>query len=205
LNDVVPYKAWTGRKPDVSHLRVFGSLGWAHVPRQVHRGKLESQAVKVQMLGWWVDEAKGYHLEDLENGKLIASRDVRFFKDNSPSDLASIEVQDTPANNKDVNTLVNNAIQKDITPLPIQKDNTLLKESPFPLTVPPFDDAEINSPAKASGPDEVPNSPPLPALCLSGCEQKTPSHFALMAIDDIIILGNVNFAFIAVAEEPKTY
>jgi len=73
LDSVVSYEAWTGRKPDVSHLRVFGSLGWAHVPRQVRRGKLESQAVKVQMLGWWVNKAKGYRLEDLENGKLIAS------------------------------------------------------------------------------------------------------------------------------------
>jgi len=44
------------------------------------------------MLGWWVNEAKGYCLEDLENGKLIASRDVRFFEDDSPSDLVSIEV-----------------------------------------------------------------------------------------------------------------
>jgi len=116
------------------------------------------------MLGWWVDEAKGYCLEDLENGKLIASQDVRFFEDDSPSNLASIEVQGAPANNQDVNTLVNNAIQKDITPLPIQKDNTLLKESPSPLAVPPFDDVEINSSAKVSGPDEVPNLPPLPAL-----------------------------------------
>jgi len=33
LNGVVPYEAWTGRKPDVSHLRVFGLLGWAHVPK----------------------------------------------------------------------------------------------------------------------------------------------------------------------------
>jgi len=119
--------------------------------------------------------------------------------------LASIEVQNTPANNKDVNALVNNAIQKDITPLPIQKDDILLKESPSSLTVPLFNDAEINSPTKASGPDKVPNSPPLPALYCSGHEQKTPSRFALMAIDNVTTLGNVNFAFIAVAEEPKTY
>ena len=152
-----------------------------------------------------MDEAKGYRLEDLENGKLIASRDVRFFEDDSPSNLVSIEVQDAPANNQDVNTLVNDAIQKDITPFPIPKDNTLLKKSPSPLTVPPFDDAEINSPAKVSGPDEVPNSPPLPASRCSGRKQKTPSHFALMAIDDVTTLGNVNFTFIAIAEEPKTY
>jgi len=119
--------------------------------------------------------------------------------------LASIKVQDAPANNQDVNTLVNDAIQKDITPLLIQKDDTLLKESPSPLAVLPFDDVEINSPAKVSGPDEVPNLPPLPAPQRSGRERKTPSRFALMAIDDITTLGNVNFAFIAIAEEPKTY
>jgi len=124
------------------------------------------------MLGWWVDEAKGYRLEDLENGKLIASRDVRFFEDDSPSNLVSIEAQDAPANNQDINTLVNDAIQKDITPFPIPKDNTLLKKSPSPLTVPPFDDAKINSPAKVSGPDEVPNSPPLPASRRSGRDSK---------------------------------
>jgi len=73
LSGRVPYEAWTGRKPDVSHLRIFGSLGWAHVPEEVHRGKLESRAVKVCMLGWWTDETKGYRLEDLENGKLITA------------------------------------------------------------------------------------------------------------------------------------
>jgi len=80
-----------------------------------------------------VNEVKGYCLKDLENGKLIASQDARFFEDNLLSNLASIEVQDVSANNKDVNALVNNAIQKDITPLPIQKDNTLLKKSPSHL------------------------------------------------------------------------
>jgi len=44
------------------------------------------------MLSWWIDEAKGYHLEDLKNSKLIASQDIRFFKNSLPSDLAFIEV-----------------------------------------------------------------------------------------------------------------
>jgi hypothetical protein len=44
------------------------------------------------MLGWWVDESKGYHLEDLENGKLISSWDVKFDEDNSLSNVASIDI-----------------------------------------------------------------------------------------------------------------
>jgi len=52
LSGRVPYEAWTRHKPDVSYLCIFGSLGWAHVPEEVRRGKLESRAVKVCMLGW---------------------------------------------------------------------------------------------------------------------------------------------------------
>jgi len=65
------------------------------------------------MLGWWVDEAKGYCLEDLENGKLIASQDVRFFEDDLPSESAVIEVDNSPTSSKDINDLVDNAIAKD--------------------------------------------------------------------------------------------
>jgi len=79
LKGIVPYEAWTGHKADVSHLWIFGLLGWVYVPKQVRRGKLESRAVKVHLLGWWNNEAKGYWLEDLENRKLIASQDVHFF------------------------------------------------------------------------------------------------------------------------------
>jgi len=50
LSGRVPYEAWTGHKPDVFHLCIFGSLGWAHIPEEVHRGKLELRAVKVYML-----------------------------------------------------------------------------------------------------------------------------------------------------------
>jgi len=73
LKEIVPYEAWTRHKPNVSHLHIFGSLSWAHVSKQVRKGKLESRAVKVQLLGWWTDETKGYQLEDIENGKLITS------------------------------------------------------------------------------------------------------------------------------------
>jgi len=51
LKEIVPYEAWTKRKPDVSYLCIFGSLGWAYIPKQVRKGKLESRAVKVQLLG----------------------------------------------------------------------------------------------------------------------------------------------------------
>ena len=200
LHSVVPYEAWTGRKPNISHLRVFGSLGWAHVPKQVHKGKLESQAVKVRMLGWWVDEAKGYRLENLENGKLIASRDVCFFEDDLPSESAVIEVDNSPTSSKDINDLVNNAIAKDSAISPIPEDN-----SPPSLDISPSNPLKKDTPATDPATDNLTNTLSPPALRRSGYERKIPSRFALTTIDDISTCDNSNIAFIAVAGEPKTY
>lgn len=111
LEGNVPYEAWTGCRPDISHLHIFSSLGWAHVPKEVYHGKLESCAVRVHLLGWWTDETKGYRLEDLENGKLITSRDVQFNEDENPSELASIDIGLPKSTPEDVDNLVDEAIE----------------------------------------------------------------------------------------------
>jgi hypothetical protein len=40
LNGITPQEAWNKRKPSVSHLKVFGSIGYVHVDDQV-RTKLD--------------------------------------------------------------------------------------------------------------------------------------------------------------------
>ena len=32
LEEKTPFEAWSGHKPNVSHLRVFGSKAWARIP-----------------------------------------------------------------------------------------------------------------------------------------------------------------------------
>ncbi len=39
-----PQEAWTGRKPDVSHLKVFGCKAFAHIPDE-KKSKLESKSM----------------------------------------------------------------------------------------------------------------------------------------------------------------
>ena len=113
LEGKIPYTEMSDSncKPDVSHLRIFGSLGWAHVPKEVRHGKLEPRAIHVRMLGWWADETKGYKLEDLENGKLIASRDVQFHEDSTPSELAHVKL--SGSNPEEIDNLIDTAIYPD--------------------------------------------------------------------------------------------
>lgn len=96
--DKVPYHAWTGRKPDVSHLRTFGCTAYVQIPKKVRGGKLDPTAVKCRFLGWWADETKGYRLEVADDPKhtLITSRDVSFVEDESPHDLVHM-TSDQPA------------------------------------------------------------------------------------------------------------
>jgi len=157
------------------------------------------------MLGWWVDEAKGYHLEDLENGKLIASRDVHFHEDDLPSELAVIEVGDPPANATEINNPINDAITKDSTSLLVLKNDLSPMNSPSSPNIFPSNSSKENAPNTKTALDDLSNISSLPILCCSGRERKVPSCFALTSIDDTSIHGNVNIAFIAIAGEPKTY
>ena len=69
-----PYELWTGRKPNVSHLRVYGSIAMVHVPK-IKRKKFDSKAVK-HILVDYDDTIKGYRCYNRATQKIIISRDV---------------------------------------------------------------------------------------------------------------------------------
>jgi transposase InsO family protein len=46
LENKTPQEYWIGHKPNVAHLRVFGSAGYAHVPDQ-RRTKLDDKSTKL--------------------------------------------------------------------------------------------------------------------------------------------------------------
>ena len=78
LNGKTPHEAWTGNKPRVGHLRVFGSLAYAHVPEQ-GRNKLALRARKCVFVGY-AQDAKAYRLWDISAKKIVVSRDVDFWE-----------------------------------------------------------------------------------------------------------------------------
>lgn len=71
-----PYELWIGKKPDLSHLRVFGSEAFAHVPKQL-RDKLDAKAKKMLLVGYKGDSA-GYRLYDPGAKRVSEVRNVIF-------------------------------------------------------------------------------------------------------------------------------
>lgn len=75
LEVIIPEEAWTGKKPRVSHFRIFGSPCWKHVPDE-KRKKLDDKSTEMIMVGYHPTGA--YKLYDPIEKKVTYSRDVIF-------------------------------------------------------------------------------------------------------------------------------
>lgn len=71
-----PYEAYYGKKPTISHLRIFGSNAFVHVHKDL-RTKLDSKNRKCILVGY-CEESKAYRLFDPARRQILISRDVVF-------------------------------------------------------------------------------------------------------------------------------
>lgn len=69
-----PYELWKNKKPNVSHLKIFGSPAMVHIPKQ-KRLKWDKKAVKHILVGY-CETTKGYRLYNPNTRKIVISRDV---------------------------------------------------------------------------------------------------------------------------------
>ena len=74
--NTTPHEMWTGKRPDVSHLQVFGCAAYAHIPAE-HRRKLDSKATKMIMVGY-SRGTSGHRLIDKTSRRMLIRKDVIF-------------------------------------------------------------------------------------------------------------------------------
>ena len=58
VHNVTPEEKYTGTKPDLSHMKVFGCIAYVHVPDEM-RTKLDPKAEKCVFIGYSLEQ-KGY-------------------------------------------------------------------------------------------------------------------------------------------------
>lgn len=73
---MTPYEAWSGKKPHLEHIKIFGCLAYMKVP-SVHVKKLDDRSKVVIYLGK-EPGTKAHRLYDPDNNKIHVSRDVVF-------------------------------------------------------------------------------------------------------------------------------
>ncbi len=73
-----PQETWSGTKPDLFHLKIFGCITFTHVPNE-KRTKLESKSMPCAFLKYYED-TKVYCLICVETKRVIKSKDVMFIE-----------------------------------------------------------------------------------------------------------------------------
>ncbi|MCO5611256.1 hypothetical protein L7F22_065508 [Adiantum nelumboides] len=76
VHDMTLEETFTGKKPNVSHFKVFGCIAYVHV-RDELRTKLDPKAKKCVFIGYLVEQ-KGYKCYNIVTRQVRVSRDVVF-------------------------------------------------------------------------------------------------------------------------------
>ncbi|WVZ99076.1 hypothetical protein U9M48_044426 [Paspalum notatum var. saurae] len=76
LDGQTPFEAWHGRKPNVSHLRTFGCVGYVKVTK-LGLSKLEDRSKPMVLLGYKAG-SKAYRMYDPMERRVVISHDVVF-------------------------------------------------------------------------------------------------------------------------------
>ena len=149
--DKTPFELFRGRKPDISLLRAFGAVAYAHVPKDKRR-KLEFPAVKGIMVGYPTN-GRGYRIL-LPNGSIIQSRNVAF----DESKVLAKAASDIKLKGSLLDTGNNSSAGND----PLDDDDDSPDSAP-PPAAPPASPASGTTPDPSSGPAPPPPSPPSPS------------------------------------------
>jgi transposase InsO family protein len=168
--DMTPQEAWSGEKPNLSHLRTFGCRAFAHVPKNL-RSKLDSKAKACLYLGPSFN-SPAHRLLDLETNRLITSRDVIFDESvlglpNQTAEKVSISLKPAKA-----------AAPPSAIPVVLEQPVEDPPAAPVPPAAPPAAPPAIEViPDDSEEEDEV-AALPAPAITTSkGRAVKPPSRF----------------------------
>lgn len=79
LGKKTPEGVFTGKKPEVSHLRIFRCVTYCHIPDE-ERSKLDQIAKKGYVVGY-SETSKAYKIYVPSSRKIVVRRDVKFMED----------------------------------------------------------------------------------------------------------------------------
>lgn len=106
LNERTPYEVWTGNKPNLSHLKIFGSTVMVHVPKEKRR-KFDKKSKEMILMGYG-ETVKGYRIFDPEKNIVITSRDIVVMEETKEKEVLiqieqEVSLKETDENLKEEN------------------------------------------------------------------------------------------------------
>ena len=88
-------EVFTGKKPEVGHLRIFGSMAYYHVPNE-KRSKLDQTAERQFLVGY-SEVSKAYRIYIPNSRKVVIRHDVKFMEDRAFQKSRDMPIEDHTA------------------------------------------------------------------------------------------------------------
>ncbi|GBP72018.1 Retrovirus-related Pol polyprotein from transposon TNT 1-94 [Eumeta japonica] len=92
LSFKTPEEVWSGHKPNVSHMKVFGCEAMVHLPKE-KRKKWDPKAQKMIFIGY-CENTKGYRFIIPNTRTVIKSRDAVFLESTVKRNYAALELSE---------------------------------------------------------------------------------------------------------------
>jgi len=83
-----PKEVWAGKKPTISHLKVFGCTTYMHTPKE-KRQNFDDKISKCILVGY-SKESKAYRVYELKTKKVQITHDVIFNEEDKEIDFGSM-------------------------------------------------------------------------------------------------------------------
>lgn len=183
--DRIPAEVWSGKRQDISHLRPFGCIAYAHVPKEHGGSKLDARSVKCILIGY--HGRRSYRLWDPVEQKLVISRDVIFeegvghrtlpaegaditiFDEDSMADRVQLE-EDAPPITDDAPSISDDPLIPDDTLVGFPTDKISIAQPPDDLTIPtPLTSKALPPPPPPLITPITPSSIPIPIAQPEAC------------------------------------
>ncbi|KRX55804.1 Retrovirus-related Pol polyprotein from transposon TNT 1-94 [Trichinella sp. T9] len=148
LRKVTPEEAWSGRKPNLAHLKIFGCLAMVHVASG-QRKKWDPKSEERIFVGY-CETSKGYRTVDRKTKKMYVTRDVKFLESRFPGTQSSKE--------ESTNSLMNPDVGEEAVIVWTSQDSGSTEMNPNP-SVPPKVDTDSNESTGQSPQPSVKTSP----------------------------------------------
>ena len=225
LNGKTPYEAWHGAKPNVSHLRVFGSDVWV-LDESKNRSKLDPKSKKMTLVGF-MDGSKSVRYYDAASQLIKVSRNVAFNENDEPRELEDfVKIPGLQAEGEDCpeeTPLQTESESQPIVAKIIPKDHTTNPENiSRPKEIPELpklqsrmntiDYRKLDNPKSRLPSLRATSQSPIPSLDISGPTEASKAknksqeqaNFALERLYKKI-LDNIEYSFSASnTDDPKT-
>ena len=94
MGHMTPEEAFSGKKPDIGHLHIFGCITYSYIPKE-KRTKLEPTAEKGIFVGY-SETSKAFQIYIPAQRRVVVRRDVKFEEDRAFRRSRELEYLDQP-------------------------------------------------------------------------------------------------------------